>query len=111
MHYKIWQHLLTEEGTKDIQKFQVPFRQKTVYYFWHQEIQNKWHFSDNPFESAQEYLHNQGSEMCLEILDDVISEPGTKSLAFQVTDIMQEWAPFTQELGLDSTCIVCLFNL
>jgi hypothetical protein len=51
-----------------------------------------------------EYLHKKGADACLEILDDVIAEPGTQSLAFQVTDIMHEWAPFSQELGLDSTC-------
>ena len=46
----------------------------------------------------------KGSDACLEILDEVQGEPGTHSLAFQVTDLMREWAPHTQELGLDSTC-------
>lgn len=38
-------NIYSEEGTKDIENFQLPFQQKTIYYFWHQEVQNKWCFS------------------------------------------------------------------
>jgi len=75
-----------------------------VYYLWHKEVQRHWRLSDNPFQSAHEYLKKQGADASLEILEDVVGVPGTESLAFQVTDLMREWSSHTQELALDSTC-------
>jgi len=51
----------------------------------------------------------QGADACVEVLHEVTAEPGTCSLAFQVTDLMWGWGPHTQELGLDSTCM-CVFT-
>ena len=103
-YFQIWRHILTAEGVKDVNNVRLPFRQKSVYYLWHQELQNKWKFTDDPFKSAQDYLLKLGPDACLK-MTSVMPESGTSSLAFHITDIIREWAGFTQEVALDSTCM------
>ncbi|KAF8577145.1 hypothetical protein K439DRAFT_1649156 [Ramaria rubella] len=100
---KIWQHILSQEVVKDIRNVHLPFCQKAVYQFWHKKVQNRWRFCDSPFESALKYLCTQGPDACLGLLDIVTAETGTEALSFQVTDLLRECTPFTQELAMDST--------
>ncbi|KIJ32234.1 hypothetical protein M422DRAFT_266046 [Sphaerobolus stellatus SS14] len=84
---KLWQHIISTEGLKDLSQL----------------VQEKWRLSDDPFESAQQYLRTEGEAAFAEEMSDVISLPGTRQLAFHIKDIVSKWAPFTQELALDST--------
>ncbi|HEV7737448.1 MAG TPA: hypothetical protein VGO47_08785 [Chlamydiales bacterium] len=102
---------MSEVGDKDIADVHVPFRQKAVYYYWNQQVQEQWRFEDDPFESAQKYLAEAAAESksCIQPLD-VIAPAGTRALAFYITDFTREWAQYTQELALDSTCGLFSFH-
>ncbi|KIJ29630.1 hypothetical protein M422DRAFT_268973 [Sphaerobolus stellatus SS14] len=80
---KLWQAILGNEGLKKVGDVAVPFHQKSVYYYWHQQVQDKWRLSDDPFMSACQYLQTQGESAYVQEMAD--------------------WAPHTQELALDST--------
>ncbi|KIJ52336.1 hypothetical protein M422DRAFT_156450 [Sphaerobolus stellatus SS14] len=99
---QIWRYILREEGGKGVRSISIPFRQKSVYYYWHKLVQDQWLYADDPYESAQAYLQQAGPEMHLEQLN-VQAQPGTRSLGFQVSDLVAEWGPHTQELAMDST--------
>lgn len=64
---------------------------------------NEWRLADDPLESAQMYIQQNGLEHQVAMLD-IAAELGTKVLAFQVTDFVRLWAKNTQELAMDSTC-------
>lgn len=81
----------------------VPYSSKSVYYYWHVVSRKHWKLDPNPLESAKKFVTENGDTHNVALLD-VLSEPGTEVVAFQVTDFMSEWAEHTQELGMDSTC-------
>jgi hypothetical protein len=99
-------HILSEEGRKDIDNIQLPFRQKSVYHYWHQQVQDRWRYDVDPFQSACKYLAEIGTETCVKSLNNVVAQPGTRALGFQITDFVRELAPHAQEVALDSTCII-----
>jgi hypothetical protein len=74
-------------------------------------MQDQWRLDNDPFDSARKYLDEHGAKSCISILEDVIGQPGTQALAFQVKDLVREWAPHTQELALDSTCECRVFSI
>lgn len=79
------------------------FSTKTIYYYWHVISKEYWKLDSNPLESAKKFLIENGDTHNVALLD-VLDEPGTEVVAFQVTDLMSSWAAHTQELGMDSTC-------
>jgi hypothetical protein len=96
--------MMGTEGLKNLSQIQITFRQKAVYYYWNILVQDKWRQSDDPLESAIQYMQTEGEGAFIEEMKDVIPQPGTHVLAFSVKDLVMEWGSHTQELGLDSTC-------
>ncbi|KAJ3473466.1 hypothetical protein NLI96_g12987 [Meripilus lineatus] len=83
---QIWRYLLEETSLgKSVSEIDIPFRQKAVYYHWHVK-----------------FILEDGRDHQVKALD-VLPEPGTQAMAFQIVDFMQAWAPNTQELAMDST--------
>ncbi|GJE99912.1 hypothetical protein PsYK624_161870 [Phanerochaete sordida] len=99
----IWRHIEREELKKrSVTDDPIPFKSSAVYYYWHTVTEQAWKFAKDPFESARAFLTEKGVENSVEVLE-IEDVPGTKALAFQITDFMSEWAEHTQELGMDST--------
>ena len=92
-----------ETEGKEAPDINLPFRSKSVYYYWHVISREEWRLADDPIDSARTFLEREGESMHVAVLD-VTPEPGTEVLAFEVTDFMNEWAQHTQELAMDSTC-------
>lgn len=84
-------------------KINIPFRPKQVYYQWHILSKGQWKLDDDPLTSAQKFIEDHGEEHMVSLLS-IQEEPGTRVLAFEVTDFMKQWAHNTQELAMDSTC-------
>lgn len=106
---QIWRHIVREETEgKDATEIDLPFRSKSVYYYWHIVSRDEWRLADNPIDSARKFLERDGESLYVKVLD-VAAEPGTEVLAFEVTDFMKEWAKHTQELAMDSTC-KCIYR-
>ncbi|KAJ3473316.1 hypothetical protein NLI96_g13052 [Meripilus lineatus] len=83
---QIWRYLLEETSLgKSVSDIDIPFRQKAVYYHWHVK-----------------FILEDGKDHQVKALD-VLPEPGTQAMAFQVVDFIKAWAPNTQELAMDST--------
>lgn len=74
-----------------------------MYYYWHVVSREDWRLADSPLESARKFVQERGKDHHIAMLD-VEAEPGTKVLAFYVTDFVGAWAQHTQELAMDSTC-------
>lgn len=55
-------------------------------------------------ESARKFILKHGNEYQVRLLNMDPLPPGTKALAFQVTDFVELWAENTRELAMDSTC-------
>ncbi|TCD59764.1 hypothetical protein EIP91_011523, partial [Steccherinum ochraceum] len=99
----IWKHILATEGEgKEVSEIHIPFRSGAVYYYWNHVCAQEWKCAEDPLDSAKEWLQKNGAACNVATLD-VTEEPGTRVLAFQVTDFMKEWARNTQELAMDST--------
>ena len=95
---------MAEEGLgRSVEDLEITFGRKAVYYYWHVISREEWKLADDPFESARRFIEERGDEHNVALLD-VPEEPGTRVVAFQVTDFMRVWAKNTQELGMDSTC-------
>ncbi|KAI9057367.1 hypothetical protein FKP32DRAFT_1689206 [Trametes sanguinea] len=100
---QIWRHILREEAqSRGVREIDVPFRSKSVYYYWATVCRSEWRLSDTPLSSARKFLHERGTEFNICALN-IKEEPGTEVLAFYVKDFVEEWARHTQELGIDST--------
>ncbi|KAJ3520137.1 hypothetical protein NM688_g9206 [Phlebia brevispora] len=100
---EIWKHIQQEEGRgKCAEEISIPFQVKAVHYYWNCVCQHSWKLDPNPLESARRFFETKGAENGVAMLD-VPAVPGTKVVAFQVTDIMHAWAKNTQELAMDST--------
>ena len=63
-----------------------------------------WRRDSDTFVSAQKFILEDGKDHQVKVLD-VLPEPGTQAMAFQIVDFMQAWASNTQELAMDSTCM------
>ena len=77
----------------------MTFTSKAVYYYWHVVSREHWKLDANPLESARKFILRNRDTHHVDLLD-VLAEPGTEVVAFQVTDFMSEWAANTQELGM-----------
>lgn len=101
---QIWRHIVeVETHERELSGINIPFHSSAVYYYWNQVCSQEWRLADDPLDSAREFIAKRGKECHIATLD-VPEQPGTRVLAFQVTDFMKEWATNTQELGMDSTC-------
>ena len=101
---KIWAHIVREETHgHDVKEAGLPFESKAVYYYWQVVSRQSWKLAPDPVESAREFIRRNEHEHNVALLD-VIAQPGTQVLAFEVKDFMREWARNTQELAIDSTC-------
>ncbi len=108
--WQIWRHIVREETEgKDATEINLPFRSKSVYYYWHIVSRDEWRLADNPIDSARKFLEREEQSMHVKVLD-VTPEAGMEVLAFEVTDFMDEWAHHTQELAMDSTCTCILMR-
>lgn len=87
-----------------MEELNTPFQARAVHYYWSCVCQTEWKADPNPLESARKFIENKGEAHNVALLD-VPAVPGTKVIAFQVTDVMQAWAANTQELAMDSTCL------
>ncbi len=92
-----------ETDGKAVDDVHIPFQAKAVYYYWHIVSRDEWKLAPDPLESARMYLEKNSGDHHVALLD-VQAEPGTKVLAFQVTDFVRVWGARTQELAMDSTC-------
>ncbi|KAI0748960.1 hypothetical protein BC629DRAFT_1298088 [Irpex lacteus] len=101
---QIWRHIVAEEFRgKSAKDIDISFRRHAVAYYWETVSQTEWKLDPNPIESAQKWIVERGDSHQVAILD-VEAAPGTRAVAFQVTDFMEEWAKNTRELAVDSTC-------
>ncbi|PCH39585.1 hypothetical protein WOLCODRAFT_110923 [Wolfiporia cocos MD-104 SS10] len=101
--FQIWRHILrTELAGQMASEVNLPFRSKAVYYYWHVVSKESWKLADDPVESVQKFIQENGDECNIALLD-VQAEPNTQVVAFQVTNFVREWASNTQELAMDST--------
>ncbi|KAI0642153.1 hypothetical protein C8Q79DRAFT_929170 [Trametes meyenii] len=103
---KIWREVVrratkgrkaTDPGTA------LPFRQKSIYYYWQVVTRQEWRRGSKAFDSARAFVEEKGEEHSIKLLD-VQPEPGTEALAFYVTDFVEGWAANAQEIAMDSTC-------
>jgi hypothetical protein len=62
-----------QEGRKDIDNVQLPFYQKSVYHYWHQQVQDHWCYDVDPFQLACKYLAEIMTETCVKSLNDVVA--------------------------------------
>lgn len=92
-----------ETKAKDVTEASLPYRSKAIYYYWNVVSRQEWKLNDDPVESARQFIKDQGAQHRVALLD-VQAVPGTKVMAFQVTDFMDAWAAQTKELAMDSTC-------
>ncbi|RDX44376.1 hypothetical protein OH76DRAFT_1487106 [Lentinus brumalis] len=100
---QIWAHIVRKETEgKAVDEVEIPFQAKAVYYYWHIVSHDEWKLDPDPLESARKYLEMNSSEHHVALLD-VPAAPGTRVLAFQVTDFVRVWGSRTQELAMDST--------
>ena len=76
---------------------------KSVYYYWHVISQDYWKLDPDPLESARKFIRKNSATHHVALLD-IEQVPGAEVVAFEVSDFMADWAPHTQELGMDSTC-------
>ncbi|KAI0650125.1 hypothetical protein C8Q79DRAFT_923509 [Trametes meyenii] len=104
--FQIWREIVrratqgrkaTEPGTA------VPFRQKSIYYYWQVVTREEWRRGSKAFDSARAFIEEKGDKHNIKLLD-VPAEPGTEALAFYVTDFVEGWAANAQEIAMDSTC-------
>ena len=101
---QIWAHIVRKETEgKAVDDVNIPFQAKAVYYFWHVVSRDEWKLAPDPLESARMYLEQNGATRHVSLLD-VQAVPGTRVLAFQVSDFIRVWGTKTQELAMDSTC-------
>ena len=84
-------------------KIKIPFRRTAVTYYWETISRTEWKLNPDPIESARKWIVERGGSHQVQLLD-VQAAPGTRVVAFQVTDFMGEWAKNTRELAMDSTC-------
>ncbi|RPD61298.1 hypothetical protein L227DRAFT_466509, partial [Lentinus tigrinus ALCF2SS1-6] len=87
---------------RTLSDIKLGFSSKAVYYYWLVVSREEWELDDDPIKSAQKFVVEKGEEHGVTLLD-IPAEPGTKILAFQVMDFVEEWARNTQELAMDST--------
>ncbi|KAI0640722.1 hypothetical protein C8Q79DRAFT_1107119 [Trametes meyenii] len=102
---KIWREIVrratkgrkaTEPGTA------LPFRQKSIYYYWQLVTREEWRRGSKAFDSARTFIEEKGDQHNIKLLD-VPAEPGTEALGFYVTDFVEGWAANAQEIAMDST--------
>lgn len=46
-----------------------------------------------------------GTKRSLQLLTNIATPECTQALAFYVEDLMREWAAYSQEVAMDSTCM------
>ncbi|KAI0643577.1 hypothetical protein C8Q79DRAFT_1012162 [Trametes meyenii] len=102
---KIWREVVRRvtKGRKATDPgMALPFRQKSIYYYWQVVTRQEWRRSSKTFESACAFIEEKGDEHNIKLLD-VQPKPGTEALAFYVTDFVEGWAANAQEIAMDST--------
>ena len=95
---QIWQQIQSKTS-----KNPVPFKYKSVAYYWLRLTTGEWLRDKDPIKSACLWLAEHSNEHGIEILDLEV-EPGTQVLAFYVRDFVLEWASRTNIFLTDSTC-------
>ena len=71
-------------------------------HYWESVSGQYWKLEKDGMESAQKFIlaHPEHNVKLIE-LEPV---PGTRALAFYITDFMTAWKAHTSELAMDSTC-------
>ena len=88
----------------------LEFSRKSVHYWWELVTRDAWKLHEtDTLASARKFISENGHIHHVALLD-VSNAPGTRVLAFEITDFIEEWGPHTQELGMDSTCTFSHFN-
>ena len=86
---QIWRHIVREETRgKHVAEADLPFRRKVIYYYWNIISGQEWKLAPDSVDSARTWLQEKGDEHHVALLD-IDEIPGTRALAFQVTDFVE----------------------
>ena len=103
--WQFWQHILS-----DSQGDSIVFTQKTVRYPWANIASGEWWHDSDPVTSTRLYLEKHGAKEHIELLK-MPEIAGAKTLAFIISDFVQEWVQNTKTLLVDSTCKYNLIDI
>jgi hypothetical protein len=99
---QIWKSILKRNQELNGTRTPLPFKQRAVHYYWTQMVSHQWKYAEDPIKSAHDYLQQNEKTHEVKLLD-LEEEPGTKVIAFTVTDFMR-FNGWTQCFLTDSTC-------
>jgi hypothetical protein len=100
--WQIWKSILKRNLELNGARAPLPFKQRAVHYYWTQMVSHQWKYAEDPIKSACDYLRQNEKTHEVKLLD-LEEEPGTKVIAFTITDFMP-FNGWTQCFLTDSTC-------
>lgn len=99
---QIWKSILKRNQELNGTRTPLPFKQRAVHYYWTQMVSHQWKYAEDPITSACDYIQQNEKTHEVKLLE-LEEEPGTKVIAFTVTDFMR-FNGWTQCFLTDSTC-------